>query len=100
MTRTYNILNKEIFLPLYKALVRSHFDYAMSIWNPHMIKFIESIEVYNVGQQNLFQKLRILHILKALNLQNSYRRVRGDMIEVNKIISNIYDSNTVGAKKS
>ena len=29
--RRYLFLNKEIFLPLYKALVRSHFDYAMSI---------------------------------------------------------------------
>ena len=29
--RTYMFLNKEIFLPLYKALVHSHFDYAMSI---------------------------------------------------------------------
>ena len=27
--RTYMFLNKEIFLPLYKALVRSHFDYAI-----------------------------------------------------------------------
>ena len=42
--RTYMFLNKEIFLLLYKALVRSHFDYAMSIWNPHNIKFIESVE--------------------------------------------------------
>ena len=42
--RTYMFLNKAIFLPLYKVLVRNHFDYAMSLWNPHMIKFIESIE--------------------------------------------------------
>ena len=26
------------------SLVRRHFDYAMSIWNLHMITFIESIE--------------------------------------------------------
>ena len=65
----------------------------MSIWNPHVIKFIESIESV---QQNLFQKLRILHILKALNLPTlSYRRV---MIEVYKIISNIYDMSHMCAK--
>ena len=25
-------------------MVRSHFDYAMVIWNPHTVKYIESIE--------------------------------------------------------
>ena len=25
-------------------MVRSHFDYAMIIWNPHAVKYIESIE--------------------------------------------------------
>ena len=32
------------FCHYYKVLVRSHFDYAMIIWNPHMVKYIESIE--------------------------------------------------------
>ena len=96
--RTYMFLNKEIFLPLYKALVRSHFDYAMSIWNPHMIKFIESIESVQRRATKLIPKIKNLTYperLKALNLPTlSYRRIRGDMIEVYKIISNIYDSNT------
>ena len=91
-------LNKEIFLPLYKALVRSHFDYAMSIWNPHMIKFIESIESVQRRATKLIPKIKNLTYskrLKALNLPTlSYQRFRGDMIEVYKIISNIYDSNT------
>ena len=96
--RTYMFLNKEIFLPLYKALVRSHFDYAMSIWNPHMIKSIESIESVQRRATKLIPKIKNLTYserLKALNLPTlSYRRVMGDMIEVYKIISNIYDSNT------
>ena len=25
-------------------MVRSHFDYAMVIWNPHTVKYIESTE--------------------------------------------------------
>ena len=91
-------LNKEIFLPLYKALVCSHFDYAMSIWNPHMIKFIDSIESVQRRATKLIPKIKNLTYperLKALNLPTlSYRRIRGDMIEVYKIISNIYDSNT------
>ena len=35
--RSFIYLDADILLPLYKALVRSHFDYAMIIWNPHMV---------------------------------------------------------------
>ena len=38
-------LSTEVYgLPLYKAMVRSHCDYATIIWNPHAVKYIESIE--------------------------------------------------------
>ena len=94
-------LNKEIFLPLYEALVRSHFNYAvyaMSIWNPHMIKFIESIESVQGGQHKLIPKIKNLTYPERLKAQNlptlSYRRIREDMIEVYKIISNIYPLRT------
>ena len=79
--RTYMFLNKEIFLPLHKALVRSHCDYAMSIWNPHMIKFIESVESVQRRATKLIPKIKNLTYperLKALNLPTlSYRRVGG-----------------------
>ena len=42
--RSFMYLSAEDFIPLYKAMVRSHFDYAMIIWNPHAVKYIESIE--------------------------------------------------------
>ena len=42
--RSFLYLSADILIPLYKALVRSHFDYAMIIWNPHSVKHIESIE--------------------------------------------------------
>ena len=42
--RSFMYLSAEIFIPLYKAMVRSHFDYAMVIWNPHTVKYIGSIE--------------------------------------------------------
>ena len=43
--RSFMYLSAEIFIPLYKAMVRSHFYYAMVIWNPHTVKYIESIGV-------------------------------------------------------
>ena len=79
--RTYMFLNKDIFLPLYKALVGSHFDYAISISNPHMLKFVESIESVQRRATNLIPQIKNLTYperLKALNLPTfSYRRVRG-----------------------
>ena len=70
----------------------------MSKWNPHMIKHIEAIESVQRRATKLVPKIKNLTYpdrLKALNLPTlSYRRLRGDMIEVYKIIANIYDSNT------
>ena len=80
----------EIFIPLYKALVCIHFDYAMSTWNPHMIK--EAIESVQCRATKLVPKIKNLTYpdrLRALNLPTlSYRRLRGDMIAVYKIIAN------------
>ena len=35
--RSYRLLNCETFLPLYHSMVRSHFDYAVSVWDPYKI---------------------------------------------------------------
>ena len=32
--RTFTFLDKEIFLNLYKSLVRPHLEYAASVWSP------------------------------------------------------------------
>ena len=70
----------------------------LSTWNPHMIKHIEAIESVQRRATNLVPKIKNLTYpdrLRALNLPTcSYRRLRGDMIEVYKIIANILDSNT------
>ena len=36
--RSYKFLTVKTFLPLYKSLVRVHFDYATSVWSPHLQK--------------------------------------------------------------
>ena len=51
------ILNKEIYLLLYKVFLRSCFDHAMSIWNPHVIKYIESIESVQLRATKLLKKI-------------------------------------------
>ena len=41
---TFQFLEKNIFIPLYKTMVRYHFDYAASVWNPYLKKHIIAIE--------------------------------------------------------
>ena len=92
-------LSAEVFIPLYKAtLVRSHFDYAMIILNPHAVKYIESIEGVQRRATKMVPEIKNLSYperLKYLRLPTmAYRRARGDMIEVYKIVKKIYDSKT------
>ena len=42
--RSFTTLNQHNFVPLYNALVRSHLDYAMSIWSPFKHKYKDPIE--------------------------------------------------------
>ena len=43
--RPYRFLNCETFLPLYLSIVRSHFDYAVSVWDPYKIKHITQSQI-------------------------------------------------------
>ena len=89
--RTYRYLNCENFLPLYKCLVRSHFDYAVSVWDPYKVKHITDIEDVQRRATKLIPEIKQLcypERLKKLNLPTlAYRRIRGQMIEVYKIIT-------------
>ena len=97
--RTFQFLDKHTFLPLYKTMVRSHLEYAMALWHSYKIK--HQIALENIqrkankelpGMRNL-SYIEILQLLKLPTL--AYRRLRGDMIEVYKIIHNIYDNESV-----
>ena len=94
--RSFTTLNQHNFVPLYKALVRSHLDYAISIWSPYKQKYKDAIE--NVqrcatkqlpGMKNIPYEER-LQRLKLPTL--AYRRTHGDMIEVYKLLHGKYDS--------
>ena len=71
-------------------MVRSHFDYAVIIWNPHAVKYIESIEWVQRRATKMVPELKKLSYpekLKCLRLPTmAYRRARGDMIEVYKLL--------------
>ncbi len=95
LRRTFHYLNDDLFLPLYKSLVRVHLDFASTVWSPYKVKHIEQLESVQrqitkqlPGMQNLSYAER----LKRLKLPTlSYRRLRGDLIETYKITNGLYD---------
>ena len=94
MNRTFQYLDERSFKLMYVGLVRPHLEYANSVWNPYKKKDITMIENLQRRATRLVPGLRELSYeerLKKLRLPTlTYRRLRGDMIEVFKILKNYY----------
>lgn len=91
--RTFTFLDKEIFLNLYKSLVRPHLEYAATVWSPIYKK--DRIAVENVQRRATKLVKNISHMsygerLQMLGLPSlEYRRERADVIQVYKILHSI-----------
>ena len=76
-------------------MVRSHLDCAMAVWHPYKIKHkiaLENIQRKSTKELPGMRDLSYIERLKLLKLPTlAYRKLRADMIEVYKIIHNIYD---------
>ncbi|PJE77517.1 hypothetical protein CI610_03559 [invertebrate metagenome] len=94
--RSFVYLDELMFKMLFKALVRPHLEYAAIVWNPSKVKDIELIENVQRRATKLipgFKNISYPERLQRLNLPTlQHRRTRGDMINVFKIVNNIYDS--------
>ena len=96
--RNFEFIHENIFLKLYKALVRPHLEYGQSVWSPHLVR--QSVLIENVQRRasKLVKKLSNLSYderLRSLKLPSlKYRRLRGDLITVYNIIKqdNVDDS--------
>jgi hypothetical protein len=92
--RSFRHLDVDTFLPLYKGMVRSHLDFAASVYSPALKADIDRIEAVQrratkqlPGMKNLPYPDRLRKLkLPAL----TYRRTRSDMIELYKASSGIY----------
>ncbi len=88
--RTFEHMDKEIFCHVFKGLVRPHLEYANQVWAPHLKKHIEAIENVQRRATKLVPGLYdtpYQERLKILNLPSlAYRRMRGDMVEVFKLM--------------
>ena len=95
LRRTFQYSDAESFVLLYKTLVRTHLEFANSIWHPYKIKHIdmtENVQRWATKQLPGFKDLSYSECLKKLKLPTlSFRRVRGDMIELYKILNDKYD---------
>ena len=94
--RSFTTLNHHNVVPLYKDLVRSHLDYALSIWSPYKQTCkdsIKSVQRRATKQLPGMKDIPYEERLKRLKLPTlAYRRTRGDMIEVYKLLQGEYDS--------
>jgi len=79
--RSFQHLDHKTFLLLYKALVRTHLDYASAVYSPNRAKhidLIESVQRRATKQLPGFKDLAYSERLRKLKLPTlSYRRVRG-----------------------
>ena len=94
--RTFDTIDATTFKYIFKGLVRPHLEYAAPIWSPHDDNLKEQIE--NVQRRATKLIPAISHLdypdrLKALKMPTlAYRRVRGDMIQVYKLLNGKYDT--------
>ena len=88
---TFKHMNKEIFMLLYKSMVRPHLEYGSCIWTPHLKKDIDAIERVQRRATKLIPEIRHLSYndrLKALDLPTlKFRRDRADIIETYNILT-------------
>ena len=97
--RNFDNIDFQCFLLLYKSMIRSHLEYAKTVWSPFRAKLIEEVEKVQKRATKILPGLRQLSYtrrLQKLQLPTLvYRRARGDMTEVLKIVHGYYDPECV-----
>ena len=93
--KTFTSRDSSVITKLYKSLVKPHLEYAIQAWSPYLQCDIDTLEKVQrratkivVGIEELSYEAR----LKSLNLTTlKTRRLRGDLIEVFKILKGTDD---------
>ena len=89
--RNITYKEKSLIIPLYKAIVRPHLEYCIQAWNPYLRKDVDMLEKIQRRATKLIPGLRDLTYderLKECGLTTlETRRLRGDQIEVFKILN-------------
>ena len=81
---SFESIDKEMFLTLYKALIRPLLEYCVHAWSPHLetdITLLENVQRRATRMVREFNQLSYEERLKELGLPTlKDRRIRGDMI--------------------
>ena len=92
--RTITYKEKQLIVPLYKAIVRPHLEYCIQAWRPYRKKDIDKLERIQ-RRATKIPELRDLsyesRLLQCGLTTLQTRRLRGDQIEVFKIVNGYED---------
>ena len=95
--RTFEYLDSNVMRRLYTSLIRPHLEFNNVAWSPRLIKDQKLLEAVQRRATKLVPELKNMDYedrLAKMNLPSLYyRRQRGDMIEVDKYLHDMY---TVG----
>ena len=88
--RTFDGLDQNMFLQLFKSLVRPLIDTSVAVWAPY--KKTDIAELERVQRRATKQVPDLKHLEYSERLKLVFRRLRGDMIEIFKIMAGIYNN--------
>ena len=93
--KNFSFKNSNIFIPLFKTLIRPILEYGNTVWSNGIKKYMTKVEnvqrkfTKHVKGLNKYHYEERLNKLKLPSLE--YRQLRGDLIQVYKIAHNYYD---------
>ena len=94
--RTIMYKENQLIVLLYKAIVRPHFEYCIQAWRPYRKKDIDKLERIQRRATKMIPELRDLsyesRLLQCGLTKLETRRLRGDQIEVFKIVNGCEDA--------
>jgi len=101
--RNFKYLDEQPFVNLYKTMVRSHLEYAATVWSPTKKGLIEDIEKVQRRATKMIRKCKNMTYeerLRYLKLPTlKFRRIRGDMIELYKMLTGVYEADACPVMK-
>jgi len=95
LKRNFKNISTTGFVLLYKSMIRSQLDYCNSVWSPYRKADVEELEKVQKKATKCIPGLKgfsyIQRLQKCALTTLKFRRIRGDMIEVFKILTGKYD---------
>jgi hypothetical protein len=90
LNRAFVSRSPDIYMKLFKTMVRPHLEFASPVWNPHLIKNIDKLETVQRRATRRISTIKLLPYsdrLSVLNLDSlKLRRVIFDLVQVYKIV--------------